>query len=102
MTRATKTKYYPQQYLDLAEKLSQFPSTYVELEFETKEEATGFRLEFYSFRHAAEEEGLTKMYPELCAITIVVDKADPRKLVIRHKDYTPNAIALQKALEKAK
>lgn len=72
------------------------------MEFPSRAEAKAFRLEFYSFRAAAEREELTKDYPELCAITILVDRSQPTKLKIMHRDNTPNAVALAKALKDAK
>lgn len=98
MTRSSKAKYYSTQFFDLAEALSEDPERVVELEFETPAKARTFRLEFYSFRAAAEREGLVEgLYSELAALTVRVSE---NKVTIMHKDYTPSARALRKALGK--
>lgn len=99
MTRATKAKYYSAQFFDLADALSKNPEKAIELEFPTPKEAKSFRLEFYSFRACAEREGMSEQFPELCALTV---HTQGNKVTVMHKDYTPNALVLKKALEESK
>lgn len=99
MTRATASRYYSQQFFELAEVLSKNPEKSIELEFASPQAAKSFRLEFYSFRGCAEREKLTDVFPELCAIQITIEG---NKATIAHKDYTTSALALKAALEKVK
>lgn len=96
MTRPAKARNYPTQFFDLAAAICENKVSRFTIEFATPKEAASFRLEFYNFRGRAEEEGLIEEYPELSAITLFVEGSN---VLVMHKDYTPNALAVTKALK---
>lgn len=99
MTRSKFTKGYPVQFLDLVEALEADPIARIPVQFESEKQAQDFRLDFYTFRAAALREGLDKTFPVISAVYMELDGTIA---VVMHKDHSPLAMKLSKAIQQAK
>lgn len=125
MGRPTVTKKYPQYWISVLERLTKDPTKPVVLIYNSEKDRNNARLEFLGFKNAALREGWDKPvitpklkrfegdlneveetpapYPQLAAYTTRTREAEPPRkgflLEIWHTDWTPTAIATQKALD---
>ena len=101
MARSKTVKTYPIQFMEMLEALHEDPSKYFDVPFETMKEAKNFMLTVHAFRSAALREELTSMYPEVMAMYVCLLK-DQIGVRVMHRDYSPEALAMGKALNLAK
>ena len=101
MARSKTTKTYPLQFMEMLEALHEDPSRSFDVPFDTLKEAKNFMLTVHAFRSAALREGLTSMYPEAMAMYVCLLK-DQIGVRVMHRDYSPEALAMGRALNAAK
>ena len=94
--RPKSTRYYPAVFTDYVVTLCDFPSTVIEVPFETQKQAVDFRMTFSAFQSAAMREGLDAVYKELAAIIV---QLKGNTAIVRHKDFSPEALKMKEALE---
>lgn len=101
MSRSKHTKTYPMAFMDMLAALHDDPSQRFEVEAEDWKAAKSLMMSIHSFRSAAEREEMHKVYPEVSAMYVNLLKDRPGVMVM-HRDYSPEALMMQKALDVAK
>ena len=101
MSRSKKVRRYPGQLMEIAEKLGDDPTLRFVMPCEDMKAVRRFMLTVHSFISAGEKEELNQMYPELSAMYCMVQK-EPLAVVILHRDYSPEALMMQEALNAMK
>ena len=98
MARSKTVKSYPMQFMDMLDKLHEDRSRFFDIPCEDSRAAKNLMLTIHAFRSAALREGLTDMYPEVMAMYVCLLKDQPGVRVM-HRDYSPEALAMGKALD---
>ena len=101
MSRSKHTKTYPIAFMDMLEALHEDPSQKFEIEAPDDKAAKSLMMSIYAFRSAAEREEMHRIYPEISALYVNLLKDRPG-VVVMHRDYSPEALMMQKALDAAK
>lgn len=101
MALAKRVSQYPQQFMTIVEAFGASPPLQrFEIPFDTKREADALRMQFYGFRSALAREGGSQIRGLDAIILRVKPVEDTGKFIVEfvHRDFTPEAIALEKAL----
>lgn len=105
MSRSKKTRTYPMQFMEMLEALHADPSQRFTVKCEDAKAAKSLMMSISSFRSAGEREELHLIYPELSALYVKTWKDKTGTVLgveIMHRDFSPEALMVEKALAAAK
>lgn len=101
MSRSKHTKTYPMAFMDMLQALHEDPSKKFTIETPDFKSAKSLMMSIHAFRGAAEREEMHLIYPEVSAMYVNLLKDRPG-IVVMHRDHSPEALMVQKALDAAK
>lgn len=101
MARSKTVKSYPAQFMEMLDAIHEDPAVSFDIPCEDAKAAKNLMLTFQAFRGAALREELTSMYPDLMALYVCMLKDQPG-IRVMHRDYSPEALLVQKALDAAR
>lgn len=99
MSRPKRSTAYPAQFLDMVQALGDEPTLKIPVPFDTVNAAKSFRLDWNSFKAAAQKDGLNALYPQLPALFVTIEGTNA---MVMHRDYSPLALKIEKALDKVR